>query len=267
VGIGRTAEILEWEEGYVVKLFFTGVSREVAEREAKAGRLISELGLPVPAVREVVEVAGRYGIVFEHMGNGRTMLQEFGSKPWRLSSLMRGFAKLHLEMHRHSVPELPSLKERLAKRVSRITNEVPDNLREFAQSAKTAAFARLEDLPEDDKLCHGDFHPDNIIMSSRGPIIIDWSDTTKGNPAADVARTSILFSIGTPAEGRIGGWFLKLARKRALSLYLKLYLEKGTISSESIEAWRLPVAVARITEDVPGERNQLTMLVKNHLER
>jgi aminoglycoside phosphotransferase (APT) family kinase protein len=267
VGIGRTAEILEWEEGYVVKLFFTGVSREVAEREAKAGRIISELGLPVPAVREVVEVAGRYGVVFEHAGNGRTMLQEFGSKPWRLSSLMRVFAGLHLEMHRYSVPELPSLKERLAKRVSRITDEVPDNLREFAEKAKAAAFARLEDLPEDDKLCHGDFHPDNIIMSSRGPVIIDWSDTTRGNPAADVARTSILFSIGTPAEGRIGGWFLKLARKRALSSYLKLYLERGTVSSEAIEAWQLPVAVARITEDVPGERNQLIMLVKNHLER
>jgi aminoglycoside phosphotransferase (APT) family kinase protein len=193
------------------------------------------------------------------------MLQEFGSKPWRLSSLMRVFAKLHLEMHRYGVPELPSLKERLAKRVSRITGEVPDDLREFAEKVKAAAFARLEDLPEDDKLCHGDFHPDNIIMSSRGPIIIDWSDTTKGNPAADVARTSILFSIGTPAEGRIGGWFLRLARKRALSLYLKLYLKQSAIQPESIDAWQLPVLLTRMTEDILGERDQLITLTKNYL--
>ena len=268
VGIGRTAEILEWEEGCVVKLFFEGFPRESIEREASVGRVVSELGLPVAAVREVIEVAGRYGIVFERAGNGRTMLQEFASKPWRLRSLIRVFTELHLEMHRHIVSELPPLQKRLAERIRRITDaDIPGNLREFAERAKAAALARLEELPEDDRLCHGDFHPDNIIMSPRGPVIIDWSDATKGNPAADVARTRLLISIGTPVEGRISGWLIKLVRKRVLSLYSKLYLKRSAISSESIEAWQLPVALTRLTEDIPGERDHLMMLVKNHLER
>jgi aminoglycoside phosphotransferase (APT) family kinase protein len=143
--------------------------------------------------------------------------------------------------------------------------DIPDNLREFAERAKAAALARLGELPEDDRLCHGDFHPDNIIMSRRGPVIIDWSDATKGNPAADVARTRLLISVGAPVEGRISGWLAKLARKRVLSLYTKLYLARSSISSESIEAWQLPVALTRMTEDIPGERDQLIAIVKNHL--
>lgn len=266
VGIGRTAEILEWDEGYVVKLFFEGFPLESIEREARVGRVVGELGLPVAAVKEVIEVAGRHGIVFERVGNGRTMLQEFAAKPWRLNSLIRMFTELHLEMHRHSLPELPSLQKRLAERIRRMTDgDFPDNLREFAERAKAAALARLGELPEDDRLCHGDFHPDNIIMSRRGPVIIDWSDATKGNPAADVARTRLLISVGAPVEGRISGWLAKLARKRVLSLYTKLYLARSSISSESIEAWQLPVALTRMTEDIPGERDQLIAIVKNHL--
>ncbi len=268
VGVGRTAEIFEWEKGYVVKLFLRGFSRETIEREARVGRVINELGLPVPKVIELIEVNGRCGIVFERAGSGRTMLQEFAAKPWRLSSSLRVFTDLHFEMHRHSVPELPPLRRRLAERIRRITGaDVPGDLRELAERAKAAGLAELEKLPEDDKLCHGDFHPDNIIMSPRGPVIIDWSDAAKGDPAADVARTRLLISVGAPVKGRMSGSLVESVRKRALSLYLKLYLERSHISLESIDAWGLPVALARITEDIPGERDQLMALIKSRLDR
>lgn len=38
-----------------------------------------------------------------------------------------------------------------------------------------------------------DFHPGNIILSSRGPIIIDWMNALVGNQAADVTRSSMMF--------------------------------------------------------------------------
>jgi aminoglycoside phosphotransferase (APT) family kinase protein len=268
IGVGRTAEIFEWEKGYVVKLFLKGFSRETMQREARVGRVVNELGLPVPKVIELIEVDGRYGIVFERVGSGRTMLQELGAKPWLLSSLFRVFTDLHLEMHRRSVPELPPLRRRLAERIRRITSaDFRDDLRELAERAKATALAELEELPEDDKLCHGDFHPDNIIMSPRGPVIIDWVDAAKGDPAADVARTRLLISVGAPVEGRISSRRIDSVRKRALSLYLKLYLERSHISLESIDAWGLPVALARITEGIPGERDQLMVFIKSCLGR
>jgi aminoglycoside phosphotransferase (APT) family kinase protein len=202
-----------------VKLFLKGFRRESVEQEAKTGSVVNESGLPVPKVRELVEVDGRYGIVFERCGSERTMLQELASKPWQFSSLIRVFTELHLEMHRHSIPELLPLRKRLAERICRITDaDVPNGFRGLAERAEAVALPRLEEFPQDERLCHGDFHPDNIIMSPRGPIIIDWSDATKGNPAADVARTRLLISMGTTVEGRISRWLVRLARKRALSL-------------------------------------------------
>ena len=251
-----------------MKLFLDGFRRESVEQEAKIGRLVSESSLPVPEVKEVVEVDDRYGIVFERLGSGRTMLQELASSPWRLGSLIRVFAQLHLEMHRHNFPELVSMRRKLAERIIRINDaDFSSGARELVKKAKTFALARLEEFQEDDKLCHGDFHPDNIIMSPRGPVIIDWADAAKGSPAADVARTRLLLSLGTPVEGRMSRWLVKLGRNRALSLYLKSYLKHSPIQGNSIEAWQLPVALARLRASIPGEKDQLLTIIKSHLER
>ena len=266
IGVGRTAEILEWEEGYVVKLYLEGFPREYIEQEARIGRALRESGLPVPKTGEVIELDGRHGIVFERLGNGKTMLREFASKPWRLSSLVRMFTRLHLEVHGITIPGLPPLPDRLARRIRRITTEqVPNGSWELVERAREAALAKLDLLPQGERLCHGDFHPDNIILSPRGPFIIDWSEATKGDPAADVARTRLLMSLGAPVEGRMSGWLLGLGRKLALSSYLKSYLDKNTISRESIDAWQLPVTLARLAEGIAPEGGQLIALIDAQL--
>ncbi|TMA37195.1 MAG: aminoglycoside phosphotransferase family protein, partial [Deltaproteobacteria bacterium] len=43
----------------------------------------------------------------------------------------------------------------------------------------------LETLPDGDQLCHGDMHPGNIMLSRRGPMVIDWTNARRGHPAAD----------------------------------------------------------------------------------
>ena len=44
--------------------------------------------------------------------------------------------------------------------------------------------------PERPALCHGDFHPFNVMLSPRGPIVIDWNNAHIGNPLEDVALLS-----------------------------------------------------------------------------
>lgn len=50
-------------------------------------------------------------------------------------------------------------------------------------------------------MCHGDYHPGNIILSPRGPVVIGWITACHGNAVADVARTVLLFRIGALPEG------------------------------------------------------------------
>ena len=42
-----------------------------------------------------------------------------------------------------------------------------------------------------DKLCHGDFHPGNVLLTEKGAVVIDWMTASICNPWADMARTDL----------------------------------------------------------------------------
>src|SRR4030065_570068 len=78
----------------------------------------------------------------------------------------------------------PYQRQRLVNKIHDAST-LPDHL-------QTKALAELESMPDGDRLCHGDFHPGNILLSRPEPIVIDWIDASIGSPLADVARSSIL---------------------------------------------------------------------------
>jgi aminoglycoside phosphotransferase (APT) family kinase protein len=41
---------------------------------------------------------------------------------------------------------------------------------------------------------HLDLHPDNVIMSPAGPVVIDWRNSDTGPPAMDVALTAVILA-------------------------------------------------------------------------
>jgi aminoglycoside phosphotransferase (APT) family kinase protein len=49
---------------------------------------------------------------------------------------------------------------------------------------------------------HLDLHPDNVLMSPRGPVVIDWSNATHGDPDVDIAMTWLILE---PFVGMIDG--------------------------------------------------------------
>ncbi|MER7333880.1 MULTISPECIES: phosphotransferase [unclassified Micromonospora] len=42
------------------------------------------------------------------------------------------------------------------------------------------------------RILHMDLHPDNVILSGRGPVVIDWRNATEGPADLDVAMTAVL---------------------------------------------------------------------------
>jgi aminoglycoside phosphotransferase (APT) family kinase protein len=253
---GRTAEIFAWGDARVVKLFREDIPESAVMREFEATRLVHQAGLPVPSAEAVVEVDGRRGIVFERV-EGPTMLCTLASRPWTLAQSAHLLAELHVSMHRLTAAGLPPLKERLARNIH-AAQRLPDD-------AMQAALRLLDQLPDGNSLCHGDFHPDNVLMSSRGPIIIDWPNATQGNPFADVARTSLMFRYGAMPPGTSSRWLIEAARRLFHRYYLKRYLKLRRASRQEIEAWQLPVAAARLNERIPGEERQLLALIHRSL--
>jgi aminoglycoside phosphotransferase (APT) family kinase protein len=45
-----------------------------------------------------------------------------------------------------------------------------------------------------EQLAHFDLHPDNVLLSPRGPVVIDWSNASRGDAADDVALTWVILA-------------------------------------------------------------------------
>ena len=57
----------------------------------------------------------------------------------------------------------------------------------LARHARTLAelHARLHKVPyEGERLLHLDLHPDNVLLSARGPVVIDWTNARAGDPTS-----------------------------------------------------------------------------------
>ena len=75
-------------------------------------------------------------------------------------------------------------------------------------------------MPDESRLLHNDFHPDNIMLTPNGPVIIDWIDATCGHPLADVARTLIMTNFSVFHRRR--RW--RVAFRTMGRIYLRRYL-------------------------------------------
>ena len=236
IALGRTAEVYAWGEGQVLKLFHDWLSYQTVEYEAKIARAVHAAGLPVPAVGEIVEVEGHQGLVYERV-DGLPMDRALAKKPWKFFSFARLLARLHADMHASSIAlDIPSQKQRLERKI-REAKALPNDLRE-------AILNTLEQTPDGEQLCHGDFHPQNVLMTRQGPVVIDWIDATRGSPAADAARSSIILQ-GAALTNPLAGWFHNAYLKR----YFKL--RRDNVRHE-YHTWRAIVAAGRLSENITG---------------
>ena len=246
IGQGTTADIFGWADGQVLKLFHEDAPVNEAEKEARINRVVYEAGLPVPAVFDVVVVNGRQGIIYERV-TGPSLLDETRTKPWQTLQIARRLADLHVQTHACVMANLSSKKEQLEGHIVKTLL--------LSSGKKEILLTQLKQLPNDNILCHGDFHPDNILVSARGPIIIDWVNAAQGQPAADVARTLLLLrhSIFPPNTPTLARWFFIIMRRAFADAYLKQYLQQCPTILPQIVVWQPLVAAASLYEGIVDE--------------
>jgi tRNA A-37 threonylcarbamoyl transferase component Bud32 len=127
---------------------------EGAEREAATIEHVRRHGFPAPAVRE----AGGRDIVMERI-DGPSMLDALIRRPWTLWRHARLLADLHGRLHAIPWPAgLPA---------------------PFGDGPATL---------------HMDLHPANVLLSARGPVVIDWAAACQGRPEEDVAQAWIILA-------------------------------------------------------------------------
>jgi uncharacterized protein (TIGR02172 family) len=263
IGAGRTADVYAWGDDRILKLYQDWMPAAAIEREFAITRLAREAGLPVPATEELVKVDGRLGIVFERV-RGTSMLKVLETRPWKYISLSRLLAELHAKMHASILPpDTYSQRQQIERGI--------EWAKDLSEPEKQTIRSILAHLPEGNAVCHGDFHPDNILLTDHGPVIIDWMTGTRGHPLADVARTALLFQTGglPPRVSFTMRLLINASRALMYSVYLNRYLQIHPASRSEIGSWQLPLLAARVfeVENYPGEKRLILRRIRAALAR
>ncbi len=128
------------------------------ELEARAMAHLRAHGAPVP---EEFSAEGA-DMVMERL-EGPSMLDVLKSKPWRAAAIGRQLAELQAQVHHIPVDGL--------------------DLRRYSDG---------------DSILHLDLHPDNVMLTARGPVVIDWSNVAIGDPLADVMYSWMVMVTSSP---------------------------------------------------------------------
>jgi hypothetical protein len=246
IGAGREAEVYAHDDASVVKLYRQGYGGHVAE----AATLRSLEGHDVaPKLLDVMEHDGRVGLVEERL-YGPDMLSLLQRRPWRLHGLAHVLAETHRVVHRVPAPmELPDLRRALAARIQ--AAELPQHLLDFVSRI-------LDGMPDGDRLCHGDYHPGNVLLAADRATVIDWGAATRGAPEADHARTLLLLRWADPLPGTslLSRAVIASGRSLLAAAYGRAY-RRGSPPLREVGSWLVVHTAARLSEGIPAERKML----------
>jgi tRNA A-37 threonylcarbamoyl transferase component Bud32 len=259
VAEGREAEMFEWERGKLLRLLRNPEHAGAMRWEAASARAATEGGVRVPATYELLAVDGRPGMVVEKI-QGRDLLAEIAAKPWRVWSIGKACGALHARLNSVAAgTELPELRARLAEQI-RGSDRVPDLYAKFAAR-------ELGDLPEGHRLCHGDFHPGNVLRTVDELVVIDWPNAMRGDYHADFARSTLMLRLGDPPPGtpwliRFGATFARGLLKRS---YEGAYRRAAKVDPVLNMRWELVRAIHRLQDGIESEREKLLRLIDERL--
>jgi aminoglycoside phosphotransferase (APT) family kinase protein len=71
----------------------------------------------------------------------------------------------------------------------------------------------LPQLPDGgDRLVHLDLHPMNVMLSARGPVVIDWTNASRGEALTDTSLTYVLLTCPQMPAPRVAQVLARSAR-------------------------------------------------------
>lgn len=263
IGQGREAEVFEWRDGRVLKLLRApGPSAQLAF-EVAALDAARSAGISVPQVYEEVVIDGRTGLVMERL-EGPDLLTIIGQKPWLLFHSGRLTGDIHARINAARAPaSLPAVRDVVKRRLAQLASSEPA-LAEWAGRI-------LAQLPDGEALCHGDFHPAQLLFSGDRYCALDWSRAKRGDPLFDYARTRVLISIADPPPGSPLTMRLlaHIGRRALLASYARSYERHAAerVDQRRVRRWEIVNLAVRVLDEIPGERPRLIQRFQKEFAR
>jgi aminoglycoside phosphotransferase (APT) family kinase protein len=197
---GRDADIFEYGPGLVLRRARTG--RSLAH-EARVMEYARAQGFPVPAVEELSHDGA--DMVMERL-DGMDMVAVLAKRPWTVTTKGRVLAELHHRLHEIDAP----------------------------------VWLSPSPVGPGDRLLHLDLHPLNVMITSKGPMVIDWTGACGGEPQVDVALAWVLLTAGAIPGGRLVSRVLGAGRALLVHAFLASFDRTDVARHlEDVVAWKV----------------------------
>jgi aminoglycoside phosphotransferase (APT) family kinase protein len=134
--------------------------------EAGTMEYLRTQGYPVPAVEQLSDDGT--DLVMERI-DGVSMVDFMSRRPWAIRRQGAVLASLHRRLHAIAPPDsLPPAP-----------------------------------VGSGDSFLHMDLHPLNVMIGTKGPVVIDWPNAARGDPAVDVGLAWVLMAAGEIPSNRV----------------------------------------------------------------
>lgn len=253
---GGQADIYELDNDKVIRVLRNAEDEEYLKTEMSVMRSLKEKAKAVPEVYEYLKIEGRPSIIMERL-NGDTMLADMRKKPFHILKQAQKLAELHMQVSDSAEGlGMVSINDRADYLIPKA--EMLD------QELKKFVLSILAEMPRGNHICHGDFHPGNIIMDGSRYYVIDWFGATSGEKLSDIAHTYLLLR-NTPSmpgissfQNFITGCCAGIISGRYISACKRLYpFDWGELSK-----WMVVRAAERVYYGMPSEKEALIQFIK-----
>ena len=218
-----------------IKVFDGAFSKADVLAEALNQARIEETGLNIPKVLGIITVDGNWAIVSEFI-EGDTLASLMEKNPDRRREYLELFVDIQIGIQSKMCPSLRKIKDKMNEKI---------NAADIDATTRYELHTRLEAMPDHTKVCHGDFNPTNVIITSGGtPYVIDWAHATQGNASADAARTYLLFCLNGEED--------------TANEYLRLFCKKSDTAMQYVQKW-MPIVAA--SQSVKGNAHEREFLL------
>ena len=254
---GGQALIYEIDDNKILRVLRSKEEGATLKAEIATMTALYEKGKTVPKIYDYIEIDGKPAIVMEHL-HGLSMLELFKKQPLKLAANAVLLANLHLETA-EAAEGLPlmSINDRAAYLTEKA--DIPE------AELKAFVLALLSELPRGNSICHGDFHPGNIIINNKKYYIIDWFGATSGDIQSDIAHTYLILR-NTPkmpglskAQITLQDWYGSLLSRKYLYACNRLHkIDWGNFSK-----WLIVRAAERLFYGMPQEKPALISFLRS----
>ncbi|MCH5200484.1 MAG: phosphotransferase [Oscillospiraceae bacterium] len=229
-------EVLALDE-LAYKLFHKSYSPHHIYREAMLQCMAAEAGINVPKIHGVIEVDDRLAIVSDYI-EGDTVAELMDEFPAKKDKYLALLADTQLDLLSRTVNDVRKLTYCIGQDIDALTQL--DEVKRYELETLLAS------MPDHDKLCHGNFGPENVMIDGMDRVfILDWNAAAKGNAGADMAKTYLKLTLTSTED----------AEK-----YIRLLCEKTGYDRQYIYEWVPLMAASCLNEKGFSEKEKEALL-------